>query len=309
MTKRNHALIFLRGALGDCLMTLPFLAGLASHWRGDGLNLVGDANVLRLMANQAFISGIYSQDSAGWAGLYAIPPQRPPELESFVRQHQCAAVMTRRFDDPIADSLAALGLEVMTFPSRPPEDRRIHLVDHIFSATGVPRPDVAPLLCPTDEGLHWADRAVADMGLRPGGYLAIHPGSGSESKNYPIELWLETACQVEKDLDNPAVFILGPADMKLKGILKNEGVRLVEGLNLNQLAGFLSQAAVYAGCDSGVSHLAAGLGAPTVAVFGPTDPACWAPQGPRVRVIWDGGVWPDPDKVVDAIKKLFRQAD
>ena len=294
--------------MGDCLMTLPFLAGLAGYWRVDGLNLVGDANILRLMANQAFVSGEYSQDSAGWAGLYDVKPQLAPDFESFVLTHQRAAVMSRRKDDPIAEGLTSLGLEVMTFPSRPPEGKRIHLVGHIFNTTGVPRPDVAPLLRPTDNGLHYADRALAEMGLRPGGYLAIHPGSGSESKNYPIGFWRESARQAEKDLDIPTVFILGPADTKLKDMLENEGVRMVEGLNLDQLAGFLCRVAVYAGCDSGVSHLAAGLGVPTVAVFGPTDPACWAPQGPRVQVIWEGGVWPDSEKIVDEIKRLFRRS-
>ena len=43
-----------------------------------------------------------------------------------------------------------------------------------------------------------------------------------------------------------------------------------------------------------------------VAVFGPTDPACWAAQGPRVAVIWDGGVWPGPEKIIDEIKGMAR---
>ncbi len=38
------------------------------------------------------------------------------------------------------------------------------------------------------------------------------------------------------------------------------------------------------GNDSGVTHLAAAAGAPTLALFGPTDPATWAPLGPRVEV-------------------------
>ena len=40
------------------------------------------------------------------------------------------------------------------------------------------------------------------------------------------------------------------------------------------------------GNDSGISHLAAALGVPVVALFGPTDPAIWGPRGETVRIIW-----------------------
>ncbi|MEE9264659.1 MAG: glycosyltransferase family 9 protein, partial [Vicinamibacteria bacterium] len=57
----------------------------------------------------------------------------------------------------------------------------------------------------------------------------------------------------------------------------------------------LSQAGVYVGNDSGVSHLAAASGAPTIALFGPTDPSMWAPLGPQVEILpqtaSDQAVW------------------
>ena len=55
------------------------------------------------------------------------------------------------------------------------------------------------------------------------------------------------------------------------------------------LAAILAQAGVYVGNDSGVTHLAAATGAPTLALFGPTDPAVWAPIGERVRVLRGDG--------------------
>ena len=147
------------------------------------------------------------------------------------------------------------------------------------------------------------------MGLTPGGYLVIHPGSGSESKNYPLKYWLEIARRVEADSGLRSVFVLGPADSKLAEMMQSEDIRLVRDLALDTLAGFVSRAVAYAGCDSGVSHLAAGLGTPTAAVFGPTDPASWSPQGPKVTVLWEGGdggrtEWPRPEKVVSELKAL-----
>ena len=59
----------------------------------------------------------------------------------------------------------------------------------------------------------------------------------------------------------------------------------VSGLSIRLLAGVLSQLDFFLGHDSGVTHLAALLGTPTVALFGPTEPARWAPRGRAVMVI------------------------
>ncbi len=47
---------------------------------------------------------------------------------------------------------------------------------------------------------------------------------------------------------------------------------------------WLARASLYIGNDSGITHLAAAVGTPVLAMFGPTDPAVWAPRGPNVRV-------------------------
>ena len=49
-------------------------------------------------------------------------------------------------------------------------------------------------------------------------------------------------------------------------------------------------ARVYIGNDSGITHLAAAVGTPVVAIFGPTDPAVWAPRGERVAVVSRGSL-------------------
>ena len=54
--------------------------------------------------------------------------------------------------------------------------------------------------------------------------------------------------------------------------------------NLLELAAWLKGARLYIGNDSGISHLAAATGMPTFVLFGPTDPAIWAPRGANVWV-------------------------
>ena len=64
-----------------------------------------------------------------------------------------------------------------------------------------------------------------------------------------------------------------------------DGRVLARNLPLAQLAALLSRAGLHVGNDAGVSHLAAAVGTPTLALFGPTDPGAWAPVGPAVRVL------------------------
>ena len=83
-------------------------------------------------------------------------------------------------------------------------------------------------------------------------------------------------------------FLLGPAEWNLAQRLGDVGpVTMPE--NLMALGDILGAAAGFIGNDSGVTHLAAFLGVPTVAVFGPSDPVRWRPIGPTVGVVGGEG--------------------
>jgi len=69
--------------------------------------------------------------------------------------------------------------------------------------------------------------------------------------------------------------------------IKAAGARYLRDLSLTQVLGLLSCADGFVGNDSGITHLAAGLGVKTSAVFGPTKPAVYGPIGPAVTVFTD----------------------
>ena len=119
---------------------------------------------------------------------------------------------------------------------------------------------------------------------------AIHPGSGSEMKNWPIHRFIEVARSWLAPNDKRKVVIVGgEADQapveRLRSGLPNDRVELVQNLTLTELAGRLQRCGVFLGHDSGISHLAAAVGTPALLLFGPTDPAIWAPANPQVRVL------------------------
>src|SRR5262249_55624769 len=81
------------------------------------------------------------------------------------------------------------------------------------------------------------------------------------------------------------LLVEGPADAASVAPLTGlPGALLARGLEPRLLAAVLARASAYVGNDSGVTHLAAAWGAPTLALFGPTLPGVWAPLG-RVRVL------------------------
>lgn len=98
-------------------------------------------------------------------------------------------------------------------------------------------------------------------------FAVIHPFSGSPRKNWPWERYQELASR----LPFPVEWCATPA-----------GVRIDD---LWELARWIAGARLYIGNDSGITHLAAATGVPVLAIFGPTDPAIWAPRGGNVSIV------------------------
>jgi heptosyltransferase III len=164
--------------------------------------------------------------------------------------------------------------------------------------------DAVPILFPNEN-----DRRSAAQFLEhtESQIVAIHPGSGSEKKNWPLENWIQLGNDLlgEKASRSggfPAaetrsrrfgkrcslIVVSGEADEKrttqLRSCWKDKPVRFATNLPLTHLAALLEKT-IFVGHDSGISHLAAATGANCVLLFGPTDPAIWAPANPRVKVL------------------------
>jgi len=128
-----------------------------------------------------------------------------------------------------------------------------------------------------------ADRAAALVRDLPPRFLAVHPGSGSPSKTWPADRFARLLDALGADR---FLLVEGPADAAAAAALRGRGgAVLARGLTARVLGAALARAAAFVGSDSGVSHLAAAWGAPTMALFGPTDPGVWSPVGPRVTVL------------------------
>jgi heptosyltransferase-3 len=134
-----------------------------------------------------------------------------------------------------------------------------------------------------------ADRAAVRRfrGDGPSSFIVLHPGSGSESKNWPVQNWIKLGDDLVAK-GRRLLIVAGEADtgrtLKLKSAWSGQPTRFVENPPLPQLAALLENT-TFIGHDSGISHIAAAVGARCVLLFGPTDPAIWAPANQNVTVL------------------------
>jgi ADP-heptose:LPS heptosyltransferase len=120
--------------------------------------------------------------------------------------------------------------------------------------------------------------------------VVLAPGSGGRAKCWPRPHWLQLAGALAARGERLEVLV-GPAELERDDPRRwpwPAPVAAVVEPDLVPVAERLRQARAFVGNDSGTSHLAALLGVPTVAIFGPSDPAVFAPLGPRVRVLGGG---------------------
>jgi len=152
-----------------------------------------------------------------------------------------------------------LGLPFEFFAAIPPEDSPMHAADFFAAQVSAQRalPAIPHVDCPS---------AVR------GNFAVVHPFSSSPKKCWPLDRYLELADR----LKIPVRWCAGPEE-QLPGAVHID--------DLYELACWLATARVYIGNDAGITHLAAAVGTPVVALFGPTDPRLWAPRGPSVHVI------------------------
>ena len=122
--------------------------------------------------------------------------------------------------------------------------------------------------------------------------MIIHPGSGSPKKNWPSARFVELLSRLKVGFPRARPWLLqGPADGEAvhaigEGLGKLMEIPLLRPHRLTDLTALLQEATLFVGNDSGVTHLSAALGVPTIAIFGPSDPAVWAPIGPRTYVLY-----------------------
>ncbi len=224
--------------------------------------LAGNLSRLELAVAGGIATEAVELDRVDFASLFSEPSD---VLRNFLGSFE-RAVVWMRDDGVIAEGVRACGVEdVCCFPGLPPDGWSHHASEYYLQCVGG---GVSPPL------------SLDVPGTGPALDVVIHPGSGGERKNWRLEEFAALAERLVKQ-GRDITWCLGPAEETF-GL--PAGTSVLGALTLVELAGRLKQAALFIGNDSGVTHLAAAVGCPTVALFGPTNPRVWAPRGEHVWV-------------------------
>ena len=171
-------------------------------------------------------------------------------------------------------------------PTRPPEGFDGHLLDlwgDLLGASDLRETARSGAWDVPDSWYKAASGALRALGAE-GPYVLVHPGSGGQAKCWAAENFLTLAGELSN-----VVFVVGPVEMDRWPAERIEQLRAVAPVwvcpELTSLAAAAAGATAFVGNDSGVAHLAAAVGAATVALFGPTNPTHFVPVGPSVCTI------------------------
>jgi ADP-heptose:LPS heptosyltransferase len=122
--------------------------------------------------------------------------------------------------------------------------------------------------------------------------IGFHPGAGKVPNRWPAEKFAELIDRLSETTGSAAFITSGPMDEEVvAGTLRTLKCQpqVIANQEIRRVASIIKQADLYVTNDTGVMHISAGVGTPTLALFGPTDPLQWAPLGERIRYIHGEG--------------------
>ncbi len=283
----RRLLVIRGGAIGDFILTLPALKALRDAYPNAHLEILGYKHIAALAENRFYAQRVRSLESARLSRFFAKDTNLPPELAKYFAAFDLVMSYLYDPDSIFEDNLRRSGArKIMWGPAKIANSSHAALqLAQPVEELGLPISDFAPRLYPSSEDRHRALEFVAGLAAP---IVAFHPGSGSDEKNWPLQSWIELGNHFLKDFAGSLAIVSGEADehqtRQLESVWQNPRVRFAKNLPLPDLAAVLEKM-IFVGHDSGISHLAAAAGANCILLFGPTDPAVWAPLNDNARVI------------------------
>lgn len=301
---KGKILVIRGGAIGDFILTLPVFSALRLQFPDARLELLGYQHIARLALEGGLVDDVRAIDARPLAFFFARDAELDPELSKYFAGFAVVVSYLYDPDDIFKENIARVSrAQFIQGPHRPDETAGLHATQTflkplerlaIFDADPVPRLPV-PLL--------------SAAGGDP--WLALHPGSGSEAKNWPEKKWAELVRQLLATTGAKLLLIGGEAEGnrldRLAALAPPERVGLLRNLPLPDLAKELKRCAAFVGHDSGISHLAAAVGLSGVVLWADTREDVWRPPSARVNVVRDpaGISFLAVDKVLAEVKKLL----
>jgi len=280
------------GALGDVLQAVPALASLGRL--GHRITFVGQPRLGELLVGSGLVLASTSFDTFGIEALFSdapVPDRLASRLGRFRRVISWFGVRELAY----GSRLRTFVPEVIVAAPVPSDDSPLTVWEHLVETLGrwgVTRPSEHHALPTTERWRIAARTTLMSLGVdesRP--LLIAHPGAGARWKEAPAARFAQALERMAADGGFEVLIHQGPADGNaVNALLRGLTIptQLLLEPSLTELAGALALAQAYLGSDSGVSHLAASVGTPSVILYPPETIRQWAPWAPSAVALGVG---------------------
>ncbi len=303
---RGKILVIRGGAIGDFILTLPAITALRRQFPKAQLEVLGYPHIAQLALAGGLVDYVRPIEARGLAGFFARGGDLAPDLVDYFSGFDI--ILSYLYDpDAIFQSnvVSCTRGQFITARHRPDENELTHATKvylkplerlAIFDADPVPR------------------LSLASQPSTFNPQLAVHPGSGSESKNWPEAKWADLLGRLGAESEMNLLLVGGEAEgerlSRLAEKIPGPRCQLARNLPLADLAVRLQSSVGFVGHDSGISHLAAALGLPCVVLWANTREEIWRPQGRQVAVLRaDAGLAAlEVQRVLTAVLGIFSSA-
>ena len=295
MTNPNGVLIIHPGTLGDVLLALKAIRSIRDRLPGHECILLARGEIGRLLMEYGVIDRVIALEGPVFSELLEESTRRNQEFTDIFSHCTHAVAWVNDSGGRLSDNLKRVGIGHRCVVSPHAHSlQALHQSDRFCETleSGMSDTSGKAFLPP---GRSKADEPLLKMPIhsiltkqsKP--VIMIHPGSGSRHKCLSPERLSLIIKSLAGGNDRTVLICQGPADEErvtaLKPYLDQVSYKILKDVDLSEMARALRQTDVFLGHDSGITHLAAALGVPTVALFGPTDPQRWSPKGDHIEVI------------------------
>ena len=277
---KHEVLVVHPGALGDVLLAIPALRALrAATQLTATITIAAQPQIGALLVALGIVDHAVVFDTLGLDALFTDAPIGDAPVAAHLARATRVVCWFGARDAQFAARVRGIAPDaVVAPPAVPPGCVWEHLLRTVGGRADVQAIFVAPDLvergCEALLAIGWDGRSRV---------LVVHPGAGGVAKRWPADGFAD----VINTVDAAVVVHQGPADReaveKLVMHTRRPILKLLDPA-LPTLAGVLAAAGAYLGNDSGVSHLAATVGAPSVVLF--THAALpWLPWSATARCL------------------------
>jgi heptosyltransferase-2 len=288
---QGRILVIRGGAIGDFILTLPAIAALRRQFPEAHLEVLGYPHIVQLAIAGQLVDRASPIEAAALAGFFARNGELAENLVDYFSEFD---LIISYLYDPDGIFRTNVGrcspAQFIVGPHRPNERESLPAAQvflrplerlAIFDADPVPRlmiPGAAP---------QGSEAAVGQPSAQP--LLALHPGSGSERKNWPEDRWAALLQLLASSSECGLLIVGGEAEgeklQRLAAALPPLRTRVAQSLPLAQVAGLLAGCDGFVGHDSGISHLAGALGLKGLLLWGETNADIWRPPSPAMVLL------------------------